>query len=105
MIEEYHPGSNRACSQSLSTRVYVAVDYCIEQHALTLIDQSIGGGQWNSLGMLPFNVGHQGRVTFFSAGAGGARCDAALEGGTCVFVADAVRVRWLAASCDDVGAS
>jgi len=104
-VQEYHPGRNALCSHSLAKNVAVDIDYCAGQQARAFVDQSVGGGQWTTLGRFPFYRGQQGRITLSSAAASDrAQCDAPLVDGTCIFVADAVRVQWYGDTCDETRA-
>eukprot|EP00747_Dinoflagellata_sp_TGD_P128133 gnl/TRDRNA2_/TRDRNA2_174485_c1_seq7.p1 gnl/TRDRNA2_/TRDRNA2_174485_c1~~gnl/TRDRNA2_/TRDRNA2_174485_c1_seq7.p1 ORF type:complete len:777 (+),score=144.59 gnl/TRDRNA2_/TRDRNA2_174485_c1_seq7:79-2409(+) len=88
LVEEWHPSTDDACSKLLPTEVRLDVDYCRGLSTYTYVDYSVGGGQWNQLGRLPFFVGLPGKFT--SANNGTATNCAA--GAGCLWVADAFRL-------------
>ena len=95
-IAEWHPGGSGAptCFYYLPRSAPVKIrDAAGKQHTL-LIDQSIEGARWNSLGCFDLAAGPQEIV---ASNDGATDCLA----GVCYWIADAFRLEWVGASCDD----
>jgi len=60
LVEEFHPAS--ICDKQLSSLVQVTVEYDLDQKAHATLDQTRFGNQWNSVALLPFSKGRQGKV-------------------------------------------
>jgi len=94
-IEEYHPGSEDACSQYMPTNAELQVDYCKGLTATFSINQAAQPAQWNTVANLMFYQGNQGKLIMRNSA--GEQCRAGA--GNCFMMADAFRVTWLGARC------
>jgi len=94
-IEEYHPGSDDACSQYMPTNAELQVDYCKGLTATFSINQAAQPAQWNTVANLMFYQGNQGKLIMRNSA--GEQCRAGA--GNCFMMADAFRVTWLGARC------
>mmetsp|Transcript_44519 Transcript_44519/g.83493 ORF Transcript_44519/g.83493 Transcript_44519/m.83493 type:complete len:779 (-) Transcript_44519:197-2533(-) len=92
-IEEWHAGQDQTCSKHLSQGVHLQVNYCKGGKAYTMLDQSQNGGQWNTVGALPFYKGWTGH--FILGGEGKNQAGHECRAGTCFWASDAFRLTWI----------
>lgn len=88
-ISEWHPGANPSCAAYLPKSVPISV-----QDTTIHIDQSVNGGQWNTVGNFMFS--EQEAVVEIS-NTGSDECDA----GVCWWIADAVKFTYVGPTCAD----
>jgi len=98
MVEEWHPGSDQACSRYLPSNTKLDIGYCLGKTSKASIDQSRNGGQWNTVGKWPFYKGHRGYFKLSNSD------QESCATGSCFWVADAFRLTRLGSSCTDASA-
>lgn len=99
LIEEYHPVVPQGgCGDFNPGEVPLRIDYCRGEHAWTTVNQAVGGGQWNSLGRLPYYT-REGSYTLSlrERSIGGSKVRSPKR----QWMADAFRLTWLARSCHE----
>jgi hypothetical protein len=87
LVEEFHPAS--VCSQKLTSSAQLSIKFGRNRTAMAAEDQTRGANQWNSVALLPFNVGgFEASITVQHP-----------QVGTGVAVADAFRFTKVADTC------
>eukprot|EP00933_Yihiella_yeosuensis_P056544 TRINITY_DN55790_c0_g1_i1.p1 TRINITY_DN55790_c0_g1~~TRINITY_DN55790_c0_g1_i1.p1 ORF type:complete len:451 (+),score=104.53 TRINITY_DN55790_c0_g1_i1:111-1463(+) len=96
-LEEHHPKAIEGkCASAMPTNARLDVDWCRGRSSTIYIDQSQKSSQWNTIGHFPFYTSQPGRLKLSASS--GQQCQ---RGTKCFWVADAFRVTYVGARCND----